>query len=96
MNELTLLNYVVGSASFEILTTAVVIMSRSSGSGVRFPVETPVIRGKICGLDLIRAPDFSETLSRRARTSGGTAYPAVPRYQPRDIAKFRSCATTLR
>ena len=32
----------------------------------------------------------------RARTSGGTAYPAVPRYQPHDIAKFPSCATTLR
>ncbi len=46
MNELTLLNYVVGSASFEILMTAVVIMSRSSGSGVQFPVETPVISGE--------------------------------------------------
>jgi hypothetical protein len=46
MNELTLLNYVVGSAFFEILTTAVVIMSRSLGSGVQFPVETPVISGE--------------------------------------------------
>ena len=63
---------------------------------MRFPVEIPVISGENGGLDLIRAPDFSETLSRRARTSGGTAYPAVPRYQPRDIAKFPSCATTLR
>ncbi|HTF78839.1 MAG TPA: hypothetical protein VK620_31775, partial [Bradyrhizobium sp.] len=60
------------------------------------PCGNTGISGENGGLDLIRAPDFSETLSRRARTSGGTAYPAVPRYQPRDIAKFPSCATTLR
>jgi hypothetical protein len=47
----------------------------------------------ICGLDLIRAPDFSETPSRRARTFGGTAdlrFRAISR-----TTSFPSCATTL-
>jgi hypothetical protein len=47
----------------------------------------------ICGLDLIRAPDFSETPSRRVRTFGGTADPrfrAISR-----TTSFPSCATTL-
>jgi hypothetical protein len=96
MNELTLLNYMVGSASLKFFTTAVVIMSRSLSSGVQLPVETPVICGENLWLDPVRARTFSETRSRRARTSlAELLTPAVPRYQPRTSQSFHR-ARTLR